>query len=551
MDPVDKNCALSPCLEDDDVHSLVPQKRKAYEEIGRKIKEDRSANLLQESIEENALELGFEQDLLDEFDEDESHDRIFTEILREQCDEDISRVIAEQESRVQTASVEEQFDELWMLFDEFQDVRYDDPYHLEEMDTAFLRDAYEEDAMRLEALREEQEREYDTLVKEFLEELCNDTQGVDYLDEMHTKILRDAHEEDVLHSEALREEHDFEEFNKSVDKFHIIYNELDDNYADLYGSEYTEEHDYMEEHDSTEGYDYPPDQDYIGDHEYTDDDEYTEDERMSDDFDFVKDIVHTAYHEPPEFDASKGVWVQPVEYFNEFGGWKRRAKPDLKSALCGLCRYYYRENLLRRSTHRHSRAFQLQISPLKSQNADCSLCRFLSKILLATSPPAIAGDGTRVFTLKIHQSSMYGHSRKTYRTTLFIVTDDNRSTLAISSLHFKARNKEWLPPAIGLDSIDYGSLRRSVDQCYHLHSESCRAETGAQLYGFIVIDCTSGAKVKAPRECEYVAISYVWGKQTAELEHNQEDSRYPQTILDSIEVTKRMGYQYLWVDRYV
>jgi Heterokaryon incompatibility protein (HET) len=38
----------------------------------------------------------------------------------------------------------------------------------------------------------------------------------------------------------------------------------------------------------------------------------------------------------------------------------------------------------------------------------------------------------------------------------------------------------------------------------------------------------------------YVALSYVWGPPSGD---------WPQTILDAIEVTKRLGEQYLWVDR--
>lgn len=38
----------------------------------------------------------------------------------------------------------------------------------------------------------------------------------------------------------------------------------------------------------------------------------------------------------------------------------------------------------------------------------------------------------------------------------------------------------------------------------------------------------------------YVALSYVWGPPSGD---------WPQTILDALEVTKRLGEQYRWVDR--
>jgi hypothetical protein len=60
-----------------------------------------------------------------------------------------------------------------------------------------------------------------------------------------------------------------------------------------------------------------------------------------------------------------------------------------------------------------------------------------------------------------------------------------------------------------------------------------------------------------PQEVKYVALSYVWGmnqtyvltKVTLEEKCSSLDlSRLPKTIIDAIEVTRRLGYTYLWVD---
>jgi len=42
----------------------------------------------------------------------------------------------------------------------------------------------------------------------------------------------------------------------------------------------------------------------------------------------------------------------------------------------------------------------------------------------------------------------------------------------------------------------------------------------------------------------YVTLSYVWGKDSSSEE-------MPLVVRDSITVTKKLGYRYLWVDRYV
>lgn len=68
--------------------------------------------------------------------------------------------------------------------------------------------------------------------------------------------------------------------------------------------------------------------------------------------------------------------------------------------------------------------------------------------------------------------------------------------------------------------------------------------------GLMVIEVSSRAVITAPKGCQYVALSYVWGKQqdidSASILH-----RPPPLIEDAISVTIAMGYEYLWVDRYV
>jgi hypothetical protein len=60
-----------------------------------------------------------------------------------------------------------------------------------------------------------------------------------------------------------------------------------------------------------------------------------------------------------------------------------------------------------------------------------------------------------------------------------------------------------------------------------------------------------------PLDTKYIALSYVWGKSQsyvltrstlAEKCSRLDLSRVPKTILDAIEVTRRLGYKYLWVD---
>jgi len=68
-----------------------------------------------------------------------------------------------------------------------------------------------------------------------------------------------------------------------------------------------------------------------------------------------------------------------------------------------------------------------------------------------------------------------------------------------------------------------------------------------------VIDCIQRIVVLAPEKCDYVALSYVWGKAGNMPLQEAYDlkAELPATIEDSITTTLVLGYQYLWVDKYV
>ncbi|PVH70530.1 HET-domain-containing protein, partial [Cadophora sp. DSE1049] len=77
-----------------------------------------------------------------------------------------------------------------------------------------------------------------------------------------------------------------------------------------------------------------------------------------------------------------------------------------------------------------------------------------------------------------------------------------------------------------------------------------------------LIDCTESKIVPAYsssiiNKAQYVALSYVWGERsqdpsclTSPLKASRPLRDIPQVIADAMEVVKKMGYVYLWVDRY-
>lgn len=125
------------------------------------------------------------------------------------------------------------------------------------------------------------------------------------------------------------------------------------------------------------------------------------------------------------------------------------------------------------------------------------------------------------------------------------------------------------------NKVNYRLIREWLQLCQsgHMECDSHKANeddvNGEMdlIPGFQVIDCTtktivpftsisgntsSGEQSKAP---EYVTLSYVWGQAPYEgpvIRQQQLSLLHPLplTISDTIQVVQRLGYRYLWVDRY-
>jgi hypothetical protein len=95
--------------------------------------------------------------------------------------------------------------------------------------------------------------------------------------------------------------------------------------------------------------------------------------------------------------------------------------------------------------------------------------------------------------------------------------------------------------------IDYAYIKTLLGNCLTSHV-TCNSqfEAGQPKY-MKVIDCKTRTITDSSNE-PYVALSYVWGPLTTEIE--QLPGTLPATIEDAITVTLELGFQFLWVDRY-
>ncbi|KAK8140065.1 hypothetical protein PG984_000131 [Apiospora sp. TS-2023a] len=113
---------------------------------------------------------------------------------------------------------------------------------------------------------------------------------------------------------------------------------------------------------------------------------------------------------------------------------------------------------------------------------------------------------------------------------------------------------KWLSAARVQPSADLDRAKDWISHCLVNHQESCPPLTPTPFWPTNVIDCMDGTLIETPPDCSYVSLSYVWGKpkpgQTPGTLGSLAAADVPLTIRDVMKVTLRLGYRYLWIDRY-
>lgn len=101
--------------------------------------------------------------------------------------------------------------------------------------------------------------------------------------------------------------------------------------------------------------------------------------------------------------------------------------------------------------------------------------------------------------------------------------------------------------------INFEIVKSWLEECDRSHNERCAGQNRQYVRNLKVIDCTKRLIVSAPNGCPFVALSYVWGPPSAQPSLASSDLKLalPRTIEDSIVATRKLGFAYLWIDRYV
>ena len=115
------------------------------------------------------------------------------------------------------------------------------------------------------------------------------------------------------------------------------------------------------------------------------------------------------------------------------------------------------------------------------------------------------------------------------------------------------------------ESIDAEMIQGWMQRCTEMHGDDCKlsyiqvAPHPAVTMEFLVIDVNKECLVNMPSTAKYVALSYVWAQanhlttiKSVASEFRMQGAfnkrKPPRTIQDAIDLTRALGFQYLWVD---
>ena len=201
-------------------------------------------------------------------------------------------------------------------------------------------------------------------------------------------------------------------------------------------------------------------------------------------------------------------------------------------------------------------------SPVIAQTAQalrtsgCPVCRFFADVIISREyMPMLSGLSRPPYTLENHGAISVGHGN--IGLLRFQQHGGGRWSMHRGP-HVLVFEKETAIEDSPSDPVMLGDMpieliSNSISTCDREHSHACIPGPTNVLRNLRVLDCKRKEIVNAPPGCRYVALSYVWGRKPADVDFEAPlaQQKFPATVSDSCVVAQKLGYRYLWVDRYV
>lgn len=195
------------------------------------------------------------------------------------------------------------------------------------------------------------------------------------------------------------------------------------------------------------------------------------------------------------------------------------------------------------------------ISPFNATTAElststCWVCRLLSVIKPSTY------DGHECMVFADVGPWVYTRLRVTLRDDV-VDSKPRDSSMVRRKEHYPCLtiigshdDHDLISTEIQPDSIDsrcYDDLKSFMRDCIQNHGPTCRPiSKSSRVPGLKLIEISSGKVVDAADQCEYLALSYVWG----ECQYSDDPKKAPRVIQDTFSVAEKLGLDYVWIDKY-
>ena len=100
------------------------------------------------------------------------------------------------------------------------------------------------------------------------------------------------------------------------------------------------------------------------------------------------------------------------------------------------------------------------------------------------------------------------------------------------------------------DSIDFAIVQNWLHFCRDNHTTNCSNFGRMDRIDTKLIDCQT-RKLVDSKDLPYLTLSYMWDPKEKMQEHSNElPDQLPNTIKDAITATLKLGFRYIWIDRY-
>lgn len=185
--------------------------------------------------------------------------------------------------------------------------------------------------------------------------------------------------------------------------------------------------------------------------------------------------------------------------------------------------------------------------------SSCCICRFFADVII--SRELLSGISRPPHVLQLQGTISTDH----YKMRMLRFTQEDQANDGLGAgphmllVQDQSMSAEAPPDSIMLGDTPIELIRNSISTCEREHDHHCFPKSPDTLHNLKVLDCEWNEVVAAPPGCRYVALSYVWGQTQANSNNEGTfvEQRLPKTVSDSCFIAQKLGYKYLWVDRYV